>query len=391
MVKNSFLEETWSEHCLGEFFEERKERAIGNEELLSVTIANGVIRQSDSEKRNTSSEDKSNYKIVKKGDIAYNTMRMWQGAQGVSKWDGIVSPAYTIIKPKNGVNTEFFSILFKTHHALTLFTNHSQGLSSDNWNLKFSEFSKLKIKVPSSEIQKKIVELMNAQDELLKNQKEHLSRIINKRNAIVQRIFSRKIKYTASENEWEYIELADILTERKEKSDGTEEVYSVSVSKGLVNQIEHLGRSYAAENTSKYKVVYPGDVIYTKSPTGEFKWGIVKQSTIDKKVIISPLYGVFIPKNKFIGYLLDAYFSSSIRAHNYLITQIRKGAKNTINVSNDEFLAKGIFLPVDVEEQKALYELIFNLDLEIKNWTEKVERLQKVKLSLMQKIFEKLK
>lgn len=391
MEINSILNAVWEEHLLGEFFTERKERATGNEELLSVTIANGVIRQSDSEKRNISSDDKSNYKIVKKGDIAYNTMRMWQGSQGVSNWDGIVSPAYTIITPKEGVNTKFFSILFKTHYALNLFTNYSQGLSSDNWNLKFSEFAKLKIKVPSKEVQQKIVELMEAQDEYILNQKIYLTALINKRNGIVQQIFSEKLKYKYSSEAWEYTELSEILFERKEKSHGNEEVYSVSVSKGLVNQIEHLGRSYASENTSKYKVVHPGDVIYTKSPTGDFKWGIVKQSTIDKKVIISPLYGVFTPSNNSIGYILDAYFSSSSRAHNYLITQIRKGAKNTINVSNDEFLAKGIYLPIERKEQDSIAKLIYNLDLQIKKWTEKVDRLYKIKKGLMQIAFSNIK
>lgn len=86
----------WEEKRLGDVFEERTERSVGGEELLSVTISQGVIRQSDSDKRNNSSENKSNYKVVKKNDLAYNTMRMWQGAEGVSDFDGIVSPAYTV-------------------------------------------------------------------------------------------------------------------------------------------------------------------------------------------------------------------------------------------------------------------------------------------------------
>ena len=85
------------------------------------------------------------------------------------------------------------------------------------------------------------------------------------------------------------------MRERKTRSTG-KEVYSLSVLKGLVNQVEHFGDSFAAEDTSKYKVVCPGDVVYTKFPTGEFKWEIVKQSMIDKDVIVSPLYGIFIPQ-----------------------------------------------------------------------------------------------
>jgi len=64
-------------------FDERIQKGYENEELLSVTISKGIIRQSDLEdKRDISNENKSSYKLVKKGDLAYNKMRMWQGAVG---------------------------------------------------------------------------------------------------------------------------------------------------------------------------------------------------------------------------------------------------------------------------------------------------------------------
>ena len=171
------------------------------------------------------------------------------------------------------------------------------------------------------------------------------------------------------------------------KSTGNEEVYSVSVAKGLVNQIEHLGRSFAAEDTSKYKVVKPGDVVYTKSPTGDFKWGIVKQSMIDKDVIVSPLYGIFIPRSYAFGFILDAYFSSSVRAHNYLITQIRKGAKNTINITNDVFLEKEIFLPTSEEEAVKIQQFVELLDKQIDIEKEKLEAIKLIKKGLLQQLF----
>ena len=134
--------------------------------------------------------------------------------------------------------------------------------------------------------------------------------------------------------------------------------YSVSVHKGLVNQIEHLGRSYAAKDTSNYKLVKPYDIVYTKSPTGDFPYGIVKQSKVNKEVAVSPLYGVFTPKNKYLGALIDNYFEFSENANRYLKPIIQKGAKNTINISNDTFLSQSIPLPMDEYEQKKWYELI---------------------------------
>ncbi len=208
---------------------------------------------------------------------------------------------------------------------------------------------------------------------------------------VIGNVLSGKLRFKPDDgttySDWEATMLSDVLTERGQKSTGTEEVYSVSLTKGLVNQIEHLGRSYAAADTSKYKLACPGDVIYTKSPTGDFKWGIVKQSAIDKNVIISPLYGVFIPQNPDLGFIIEAYFSSNVRAHNYLITQVRKGAKNTINVSNDEFLAKAIYLPTDEREQKKIADFIRLLDEEIELETKKVEAYKNIRNGVLQHLF----
>jgi type I restriction enzyme S subunit len=157
---------------------------------------------------------------------------------------------------------------------------------------------------------------------------------------------------------WKNIYLSDVLYEHGERNSKNLEIYSVSVHKGLVNQIEHLGRSYAAKDTSNYKLVKPYDIVYTKSPTGDFPYGIVKQSKVNKEVAVSPLYGVFTPKNKYLGALIDNYFEFSENANRYLKPIIQKGAKNTINISNDTFLSQSIPLPMDEYEQKKWYELI---------------------------------
>jgi len=105
-------------------------------------------------------------------------------------------------------------------------------------------------------------------------------------------------------------------------------------------------------------LVKPGDIIYTKSPTGEFPYGIIKQSKINYNVIVSPLYGVFSPKTKALGAMLDSYFSSKANTRNYLHPIIQKGAKNTINITNETFLSHGIALPTDNKEEEALVTII---------------------------------
>lgn len=137
----------WKKVKLGNIFCERNESNI-NGEMLSVTQRNGIIKASENGRFDNSNSDKSNYKVVKVGDIAYNSMRMWQGASGYSPYEGIVSPAYTVIIPQEGIYSPFFAYLFKNENIINTFRLHSQGLTSDTWNLKFPAFSKIEILFP---------------------------------------------------------------------------------------------------------------------------------------------------------------------------------------------------------------------------------------------------
>ncbi|EPI9893764.1 restriction endonuclease subunit S [Listeria monocytogenes] len=148
----------WEQRKLGEIFNERSERSADGE-LISVTINSGVVKASKLEKKDNSSFDKSNYKVVKKGDIAYNSMRMWQGASGYSSYDGILSPAYTVIYPRKDIDTIFIAYMFKKIDMIQTFQRNSQGLTSDTWNLKFPSLSTIKIKIPANDEQIKITNL----------------------------------------------------------------------------------------------------------------------------------------------------------------------------------------------------------------------------------------
>ncbi len=146
----------WREIRLGAAFSERLERGDDQLPLLSVTQANGVIPQSEAGRRNISSDDQSNYKTVRAGDIAYNTMRMWQGASALSTLTGKVSPAYTIVTPRKGHDALFYAYLFKQPKMIHVFERHSQGLVSDTWNLKYPHLAKIRTCVPDIEEQRAI-------------------------------------------------------------------------------------------------------------------------------------------------------------------------------------------------------------------------------------------
>lgn len=157
-VRFKGFDKEWTNEPLGKIFSERIESNV-NGEMLSVTMNNGVIKAADNGRFDNSNSDKSKYKVVKVGDIAYNSMRMWQGASGRSQYEGIVSPAYTVIVPCENVDSRFFAYLFKTAPMIHLFRLHSQGLTKDTWNLKYPAFSVIDVLYPESkEEQQKIAD-----------------------------------------------------------------------------------------------------------------------------------------------------------------------------------------------------------------------------------------
>lgn len=179
---------SWSVFKLGDLFEERSEKGYEEYQLLAVTLGNGVTDRTGM-KKDTSSKDKSSYKRVLPDDIAYNSMRMWQGASGHSKYKGIVSPAYTVLKPREQVYSLFFAYLFKTDFILYQFKKYSQGLTSDTWNLKYPLLKDIKVKVPSYEEQKKIASLFSKLDSKIQLETKKLGVLQEQKKAFMQQMF----------------------------------------------------------------------------------------------------------------------------------------------------------------------------------------------------------
>jgi len=180
--------DAWELRKLGECFDERQERSAEGE-LISVTINDGIRRFSELGRHNNSSDDKSHYKKVEVGDIAYNSMRMWQGASGYSPYSGILSPAYTVVIPKSDVDSLFFSYVFKKPQMIHTFQISSQGITSDTWNLKYPAFSEIETTLPKIEEQKKIAEYFRNLDNLITLHQRELEKLQNIKKSCLEKMF----------------------------------------------------------------------------------------------------------------------------------------------------------------------------------------------------------
>lgn len=182
----------WIKLRLGDALAERSEFGGDDLPLLSVTQSDGVIHQGQAGRKNISSADQSNYKTVRNGDIAYNTMRMWQGASALSCLHGKVSPAYTIVTPREGYDAHFFAYMFKWPPMIYVFERHSQGLVSDTWNLKYQHFSKIMVRAPLFEEQVAIRRVLEAADDGLVALKKQLAALRQEKSALMQQLLTGK-------------------------------------------------------------------------------------------------------------------------------------------------------------------------------------------------------
>ena len=137
----------WEQRRLGELFVESEDRS-SDLEILSVSVANGIYPASDSDREINPGASLVNYKVVRKGDVVYNSMRMWQGAVDSSLHDGIVSPAYVVARPVSMTASRFFARLLKRPNLLCQYQRRSQGNSKDTQVLKFEEFAEIEVSVP---------------------------------------------------------------------------------------------------------------------------------------------------------------------------------------------------------------------------------------------------
>ncbi|QJR77315.1 restriction endonuclease subunit S [Phocaeicola dorei] len=246
-----------------------------------------------------------------------------------------------------------------------------KGAGAQHFNISQDGLSKVVIDVPNIDEQEKVGKLLQCIDERIATQ----NKIIDKLQSLISGIIQNAIQKGLNDNTWKMIYLSKLLTERKEKNSNGYEVNSVSVSEGVINQIEYLGRSFAASDTSKYNVVRYGDIVYTKSPTGNFPYGIIKQSFQKHPVAVSPLYGVYEPYSNEAGCFLHYYFLSSIVTTNYLSPLIQKGAKNTINISNQTFLNNMVPYPKEEVGIRPIAALLRNVQIKLN-----IERLSLVLL-----------
>ncbi|WP_277375393.1 restriction endonuclease subunit S [Weissella paramesenteroides] len=385
----------WEKRKLESIFKERTERSSEGT-MLSVTINDGVVLANSLSRKNVSSSDKSNYKLVRKDDIAYNSMRMWQSASGVSNYEGIVSPAYTVLIPEHDVNSSFFGYYFKRTVMKQVFQKNSQGLTSDTWNLKYPLLKNIVVQIPSIEEQIKISEFLKQVDKLIAVNQRKVDLLKKKKAGYLQKLFPRngqnkpELRFKGYTDAWEKRKLGDVsssfeygLNAASKKFDGKHKyirITDIDDETHLFSKSNLTSPDINLDKAIEY-MLRPNDILFAR--TGASVGKTYKYIQTDGEVYFAGfLIRATISKDNDVDFIYQHTLTNKYK--NFIKVTSQRSGQPGVNAK--EFRTFEIMIPKHDEQQK-VGDLLKTFDQLITVNQRKVDLLKKEKKSLLQKMF----
>jgi type I restriction enzyme S subunit len=380
-------------------FVEVNERNHPDESLLSVTIGHGVIQQAallaNTSKKDSSNENKSNYKLVQPHDIAYNKMRAWQGAVGVSKYRGIVSPAYVVMRLRNSQNPWYFHYLYRTPMFAKEAERWSYGITSDMWSLRPEHFKMIYTTLPSLPEQSAIVRFINYFERrinrLIRAKQKMIGLLNEQKQAVINQYVTGKIdprtgkhypRYKPSGVEWlgnipehwEVKRLKAIARIRyglgqppRETLTGLPLIRATNVDNGKILENNLVRVDPADVPKTRNAFLKAGEIIVVRSGA------LTADSALIPKEYEGAVAGydmVVTVKRASPEFIALALLSSYVQTDQLIIASMR-AAQPHLNA--EELGSAIIILPPD-EEQNQIVEYVLNMSLPIKIATMRLER-----------------
>ena len=330
--------------------------------------------------------------VFHKGDVLYGKLRPYLQNWLLATFNGLAVGDFWVLQPQN-TDSSFLYRLVQSQQ-FDVVANQSTGtkMPRADWKL----VSKTKFAMPHSvDEQAAIGAYFEHLDTLITLHQRKYEKLVNIKKSMLDKMFPKngasvpEIRFKGFTDLWEQRKLEEYLEVSGQKNfEGIytkEDVLSVSGDFGIVNQIEFQGRSFAGASVANYGVVETGDIVYTKSPLKSNPYGIIKANK-GKNGIVSTLYAVYKPKQSANPEFVQNYFEQDARMNNYMHPLVNKGAKNDMKVSAENALKGQIVFP-DIKEQRTISEFFRNLDTLITLHQRKLEKLQNIKKSCLEKMF----
>ena len=366
-------------------------------EILSVSVARGIYPASESDRDTNPGASLANYKVVHKGDVVYNSMRMWQGAVGSSDYDGIVSPAYVVARPAIELDSTCFGYLLKRPEMLYKYLCDSQGNSKDTQTLKYNRFADIEVTMPANlEEQRVISACLGRVGALITLHQRKYDKLCTVKKSMLDKMFPKpgetepEIRFEGFTDPWEQRKLGNCgttyggLTGKTKEDFGHGSARFIPYTNVFDNPLTDTKRLEAVEIDSSQNQVAYGDVFFTVSSETPDEVGM-------SSVWLSDQEDVYL--NSFcFGYRQDSTFdphylaymlrSSSVRSNLTLLAQ----GISRFNISKNKVMELNVPVPSAVE-QKQLGQYFTKLDNLITLHQRKLDLLKNTKKSLLDKMF----
>ena len=391
----------WEQRKLGGLFFESNERS-SSMEILSVSVAKGIYPASESDRDTNPGASLANYKVVHKGDVVYNSMRMWQGAVGSSDYDGIVSPAYVVARPAIELDSTCFGYLLKRPEMLYKYLCDSQGNSKDTQTLKYNRFADIEVTMPANlEEQRVISACLGRVDTLITLHQRKYDKLCTVKKSMLDKMFPKlgetepEIRFEGFTDPWEQRKLGEVA----------------SIKTGPFGSLLHA-EDYVVDGipivtTEHFKSGFLPDEIAGLPQVSESDRARLEQySAIEGDILFSRVGSVDVNAQVtaaqsgwlFSGRVLRARPTVSVISPNYLHYElstddvkrsiINRAVGGTMASINTEILEDTeISFPRSRTEQLEIGRSLGNLDSLIALHQRKLELLRNIKKSLLDRMF----
>ena len=401
------FEEDWEQRKLGEIAERiiRKNEKLESTLPLTISAQYGLIDQNEFFDKRIASKDVRGYYLIKKGEFAYNKSTSVDAPLGAIKRldkykNGVLSTLYILFKIIDDTSTS--SDYLVTYYATDLWHRGIQSIAAEGarnhglLNIAPNDFFETMLSIPLNiSEQKKVGDFFISLDHLITLHQRKLEKLKIIKKSMLENLFPQngektpKIRFSGFTKDWEQRKLEyylEVSEERNLSNEYTKEnVLSVSGDVGIVNQIEFQGRSFAGILVNNYGVVKTGYVVYTKSPLKTNPYGIIKANK-GRDGIVSTLYAIYKPKLNVNSNFIQIYFEQNARMNNYMQPLVNKGAKNDMKISSGNALKGNVIFPIR-KEQDIIVDLFFKIDHLITLHQSKLDKLQKIKKSMLESMF----
>lgn len=365
--------------------------------VLAITQENGAVPR-DTINYNVIVSDKSieGYKVVEIGDFIIS-LRSFQGGIEYSRYKGICSPAYIILRKRSdNICNDFYRFYFKSHQYIQNLNSKIEGIR-DGKMISYKQFSDIKIPFPHPIEQKKVADCLSSLDKHIDATKLRLEQLKEHKKGLMQRLFPAKgktipeLRFSEFQNddEWKSVSLGDITTvvNKRNKSNRTLPVYSINNINGFVPQsiqFEGMDSEARGYDITAYKIV--GRHTFAYNPA-RINVGSIGYSGELKDILISSLYVCFKTIDDIDDNFLMCYFNS------YLFNQavesnVEGGIRSYLFYEN--FSRIKLIIPT-LNEQKRIASFIMGINNIIKETETKITLLETYKKGLQQQLFPRIK